>query len=328
MNTSPNFAHFSGGAFHFDPGSNPPAHMPMSGLEKVLRQLDAEVVDHFTGCGSPIPESIKGCRVLDLGCGTGRDVYLCAALAGPKGFVMGLDFEDESLMIARRHVESTMEKFGHTEPNVAFRKGSIGALGDAGLAEEDFDVVISNRAFNLADKKLKGLREVYRVLKPGGEFYFSDVFSDRRLPEGLDRDEAFAREHLDGAVYLGDFLRLVRKAGFCDPRIVSMSPLRVTDGDLAARLDSVGFSAVTLRLFKVVELEEGEEDYGQSAIYQGTVEGFAHHFILDGINRFDTGKSVRVGGNTARIIKMSRFSPHFTICGDTSRHFGPFVPPK
>lgn len=297
---------------------------PPHRLERILERLDAEITDHFSGCGSPIPESIEGRRILDLGCGTGRDVYLCAALAGPKGFVMGLDTEDEALAIARRHVEPVMERLGHAEPTVAFRQGSIERLRDAELGEEDFDVVISNRALNLVRDKLGVLREVFRVLKPGGEFYFSDVYSDRRLPADVAEDPEIAREQLGGALYLGDFVRLARRAGFLDPRIVAMQPLTLAEPELGVRLGGVVFWAATFRLFKIADLEDGEEDYGQAAVYQGTVEGCAHHFVLDARHRFETGHALRIGGNTARILATSRFAPHFGMCGDFSRHFGPF----
>jgi SAM-dependent methyltransferase len=282
------------------------------------------VVDRFTGCGSPIPEAIAGRRILDLGCGTGRDVFLCAALAGPDGLVMGLDREDELLAVARRHVETTMDQFGHPEPNVAFRKGLIENLEDAELEDEGFDVVSSNRALNLVPDKLRVLREVRRVLKPGGEFYFADVYTDRRLPDEVANDPEVLREQLGGALYVGDFVRKARKAGFPDPRIVARSPLALADPDLQIRLGGVVFWAVTFRLFKVRNLEDGEEDYGQAALYSGTIPGCAHHFRLDAENLFETGRAERIGGNTARILETSRFAPHFRILGNRSRHFGPF----
>lgn len=138
-------------------------------LREILARLPDEVVELFSGCGSPIPEAIDARRILDLGCGTGRDVFLCAALAGPGGFVMGLDREPELLAVARRHVEATMQRLGHPEPNVAFRQGMIEDLEAAGLDDEGFDVVISNRALNQVPDKLRVLREVFRVLKTGGE---------------------------------------------------------------------------------------------------------------------------------------------------------------
>lgn len=297
---------------------------PPHRLLDILERIPSEVVDRFSGCGSPIPEAIESMRVLDLGCGTGRDVYLCAALVGPGGFVMGIDRQDELLAVARRHVEATMAALGHREPNVAFRKGQIERLDVASLEDESFDVAISNRALNLVPDKLQVLREVHRVLKSGGEFYFSDVYADRRLPEEVVRDSAVAREQLGGALYLGDVVRLARRAGFTDPRIVERHPLTLADRDLQSRLGGVTFWAVTFRLFKVLDLEDGDEDYGQAASYRGTIPGCAHHFALDTANRFETGRAQRIGGNTALILQTSRLAAHFKVFGNRNLHFGPF----
>jgi len=305
------------------PGAAAPGEPPRR-LQEILQKIPAEVAELFSGCGSPIPEAVEGRRVLDLGCGTGRDVFLCAALVGPKGFVMGVDREDELLAVARRHVEPAMERFGHPEPNVAFRKGNIENLEHAGLEDEGFDVVVSNRALGLMPDKLRVLREVYRVLKPGGEFYFADVYSDRRLAEAVASDPEVGREQLGGALYVGDFVRLARTAGFADPRIVERSPLRLADADLQTRLGGVLFWVVTFRLFKVRGVEDGEEDYGQAARYLGTIPGCHHHFRLDAENHFEAGRSLRVGGNTARILGASRLAPHFQVLGDQTQHFGPF----
>lgn len=302
-----------------DTGPEPPVR-----LRQIMARLPQEVVERFTGCGSPIPEAIEGRRVLDLGCGTGRDVFLCAALAGPTGFVMGLDRDPDNLEVGRRNVEAAMRALGHPEPNVAFRQGNIENLEAAGVEDEGFDVVISNRALNLVRPALQVLREVYRVLKPGGEFYFADVYTDRRLPEEVASDPEVVHEHLGGAAYVGDFVRTARRAGFVDPRIVGRHPLRLADPHLESRLGGVGFWAVTFRLFKVFDLEDGEEDYGQAARYRGTIPGCAHHFALDAENRFEAGRAVPVGGNTARILLQSRFAPHFDLMGDFSRHYGPF----
>ena len=294
-------------------------------LARILEDLPAEVVERFSGCGSPIPEAIGGRRLLDLGCGTGRDAFLCANLAGPGGFVMGLDREPELLAVARRNVEEAMARFGHPEPNVAFRQGLIEDLAAAEVEDEGFDVVISNRALNLVPRKLAVLQEVHRVLKPGGEFYFADVYTDRRLPEEIGSDPEVLREQLGGALYVGDFVRMARRAGFADPRIVRRNPLTLADPDLHARLGGVAFWTVTFRLFKLPDLEDGDEDYGQAARYLGTIPGCAHHFCLDAENCFETGRAVRIGGNSDQILRVSRFAPHFEILGDRSRHFGPFA---
>ncbi len=79
-------------------------------IQKILEKVDSEIINKFYGCGSPIPPALEGCRVLDLGCGTGRDTYIFSKLVGKKGKVIGVDMTDEQLEIAHRHIDSQMRK--------------------------------------------------------------------------------------------------------------------------------------------------------------------------------------------------------------------------
>src|ERR1019366_9462132 len=69
---------------------------------EILEQINEEIQSMSYGCGLPIPPALEGCTVLDLGCGTGQDVYLASRLVGPDGFVIGVDMTDEQLAVARR----------------------------------------------------------------------------------------------------------------------------------------------------------------------------------------------------------------------------------
>lgn len=104
----------------------PPSH------REVLEAIDDEIKNRFYGCGSPIPAAIEGCTVLDLGCGSGRDVYLASRLVGPEGRVIGVDMTEEQLAVARRHRESQAKRFGMPKSNVEFRSGYMEDLGRAG----------------------------------------------------------------------------------------------------------------------------------------------------------------------------------------------------
>lgn len=122
---------------------------------------------------------------MDLGCGTGRDCYLASAMVGKNGQVIGIDMTDEQLEVANKHKEYHREAFGLGKSNVDFRKGVIEDLKSSGLEDNSVDVVISNCVINLSASKEQVFKEIWRVLKPGGELYFSDVFSDRRIPQYL-----------------------------------------------------------------------------------------------------------------------------------------------
>lgn len=74
-----------------------------------------------------------------------------------------------------------MEKFGFSKTNIEFKKGYIEDLKSVGIEDNSIDLVISNCVVNLSPNKEKVISEIFRVLKPGGELYFSDVFADRRL---------------------------------------------------------------------------------------------------------------------------------------------------
>ena len=84
------------------------------------------------------------------------------------------------------------------------------------------------------------------------------------------------------------------------------------------------FSERTVRVFKLADLEDACEDYGQVAVYRGTVPGHPHAFDFDMNNHFVTGKPMLVSGNLASMLSETRYAPAFTVYGDRSVHFGPF----
>lgn len=300
-----------------------PAEAPPAWLQRLLADIHPEIRERFYGCGSPIPPALDGCTVLDLGCGTGRDVYLLSRLVGPKGRVIGVDMTAQQLEVARRHAGHHMRRYGYARSNVEFHQGWIEDLTGLGIADASVDVVVSNCVINLSPAKHLVLQEVFRVLKPGGELYFSDVFADRRVPAELARDPVLRGECLGGALYWEDFRRLLQTLGCADARRMSSSPIRIQDPAVEQKIGFVNFSSVTVRAFKL-QLEDRCEDFGQVATYRGTMPEHPHRFALDDHHLFEAGKPLRVCGNTADMLAATRFAPHFEVAGDKTRHYGLF----
>lgn len=291
-------------------------------LKPLLARIHPEVLSRYYGCGLVCPPLLEGCRVLDLGCGSGRDVYALAQLVGATGEVIGVDMTVEQLAVAERHRQYHSELFGFD--NVRFLHGYIERLDELDLAPGSFDVIVSNCVINLSPDKDAVLRGIQKLLKPGGEFYFSDVYADRRVPEAVRNDPVLYGECLGGALYWNDFLRLAIRHNFADPRLVEDRPLAITDPQLQPRIGNLNFYSATYRLFKIDELESACEDYGQAVIYRGTIPEQPNRLVLDKHHDIETGRVFPVCGNTWRMLHDTRFANHFEFIGDFTRHYGLF----
>ncbi len=292
-------------------------------LRPLLKDLHPEVVARYYGCGTPLPPALEGSTVLDLGCGTGRDCYLLSRLVGESGHVIGVDMTDEQLKVANEYRNWHAERYGYQQSNVEFKKGNIEDLATAGIADNSIDLVVSNCVINLAADKKQVLSEILRVLKPGGEIYFSDVYADRRIPETLKTDPILLGECLGGALYWEDFRRLMQELACPDVRTVKSSPIALEDAEVEAKIGMVTFKSVTIRAFKM-PLEDRCEDFGQLATYKGTIAENPHAFDLDDHHHFETGKPLRVCGNSFDMLALSRYGQHFELIGNKNTHFGLF----
>ena len=293
-------------------------------LKPLLANIEPEVQERFYGCGSPLPFALEGCTVLDLGCGTGRDVYLASQLVGPNGKVIGVDMTQEQISVAKKYTKSHMDKFGYAESNVEFHHGTIEDLKSLGIADQSVDVVISNCVINLSPAKQKVFAEILRVLKPGGELYFSDVFADRRIPVELMQDEVLLGECLSGAMYFEDFRRMMHSLGVADVREVSSSVLTIEDSEIQQKVGATRFFSNTVRAFKLDSIEDRCEDYGQFVAYQGGISECPVAFVLDDHHVFELAKPMAVCGNTAAMLEETRFAKFFKVHGNRSNHFGLF----
>ena len=294
-------------------------------VAEVMPLVADEVIARFYGCGSPIPPALEGATVLDLGCGTGRDVYVLSKLVGPNGHVIGVDMTDEQLDVARRYQDYHAEKFGYEKSNVEFRLGYIEDLASCGIADESIDLVVSNCVVNLSPFKELVMSEVFRVLKPGGELYFADVYASRRLPEEVRNDPVVRGECLGGATYAPDFEQLMHECGF--PQVVwtVIDDMYVGELTINTRVGFTSFTSRTLRAIKCApdELEPAAEDYGQHATYLGGMPEMPRYFDWSCDLRFVKDRPCAIDGNTARMLAASRYGRFFEITPEGA-HRGAF----
>lgn len=166
------------------------------------------------GCGNPVAlASLKeGQTVLDLGSGAGIDCFLAAKQVGKTGTVIGVDMTHEMLARARENAE----KGGYA--NVEFRLGEIEALP---VADNTVDVVISNCVINLSPEKDRVFSEVFRVLKPGGQCFVSDIVLLKPLPEVIVNSPAAYTACVGGASMKDKYIQTMKDAGLGDVRILS-----------------------------------------------------------------------------------------------------------
>jgi len=185
----------------------------------LLEVIPVEVVERDYGCGDPTRWVRPGDTVLDLGSGSGKNAFLCAQLVGPEGRVIGLDRNGEMLALARWAAPIVADKIGYA--NVSFREAAIEDLGRdlAGvplLADASVDLVLSNCVLNLVrpDARPELLREIRRVLRPGGRVAISDIVSDRPVPLDLQQDPELWSGCISGAWQEDRFLEDFRALGF------------------------------------------------------------------------------------------------------------------
>lgn len=94
-------------------------------LQRALSNVHSDVADKYFGCGFLTPELLQGLRVLDMGCGAGRDCFVLAQLVGESGRVVGVDMAEEQLTTARATVDWHRERFGYQQANTVFLKGYL-----------------------------------------------------------------------------------------------------------------------------------------------------------------------------------------------------------
>jgi ubiquinone/menaquinone biosynthesis C-methylase UbiE len=159
------------------------------------------------GCGLPtqFAKIKKGDVVIDLGSGAGNDAFIARHETGETGKVIGIDFTPAMIERARNNAEVR----GYN--NVEFRQGDIEKMP---VTANVADVIVSNCVLNLVPNKDAVIKEIYRVLKPGGHFSISDIVLQGELPVNLQEAAEMYAGCVSGAIQKDDYLQLVEKNGF------------------------------------------------------------------------------------------------------------------
>jgi ubiquinone/menaquinone biosynthesis C-methylase UbiE len=167
-------------------------------------------------CGGAInyAEPRPGECCIDLGSGRGTDVLRMAEAVGNTGFVYGVDISDGMIETATKHTR----KLGIT--NVSFIQSDLEQINiPGGIA----DLIISNCTINPASDKLKVWNELFRLLKPGGRFVVSDIYSAKPVPEEYRNDPVAVSECWAGAVTREEYFATLIKAGFSQIKVLEES---------------------------------------------------------------------------------------------------------
>ncbi len=197
-------ARFPRGEFHFPTGR--PIMERLGYQQQFLDRLPPKAMESFAGVGhhfgmAPLQ---SGEHVLDLGSGSGSDVFHAALQVGSGGRAVGIDMTDQMLSKARKLAESFEIE------NVEFVEGHIEELP---FDDASFDCVISNGVVNLAVDKSVIFEGVKRILKPGGRMMFSDIVTGVELPTSVRENCELWAECIGGACEQQDYLRILTDAG-------------------------------------------------------------------------------------------------------------------
>ena len=159
------------------------------------------------GCGLPtqFAKVKKGDVVIDLGSGAGNDAFIARNETGETGKVIGIDFTPA--MIERARQNNEVRGFN----NVEFRQGDIEKMP---VTANTADVIVSNCVLNLVPNKDGVIKEIYRVLKPGGHFSISDIVLEGQLPKEIREAAEMYAGCVAGAIQKQVYLELIEANGF------------------------------------------------------------------------------------------------------------------
>lgn len=227
---------------HFEIGR--PLAERLGYASELLDSIPAEAVASFAGVGHflDLAQLVPGMSVLDLGCGSGTDVFCAAVLVGDAGRVVGVDI-----------TEAQLEKAGRLRDAGGFDQVELvqAHMEELPFDDSTFDAVISNGVINLSPRKGQVFAEAARVLRPGGRLALADIVSDRALKERTRRNVDLWAACIAGAVPSDAYMEAIQAAGLRLGEVRSNPYRFVSDGALEAS-SRYGVKSVSL----VAEREE------------------------------------------------------------------------
>ncbi|OQP54544.1 arsenite S-adenosylmethyltransferase [Niastella yeongjuensis] len=178
------------------------------------------------GCGLPtqFAKIKKGDVVIDLGSGAGNDAFIARHETGETGKVIGIDFTPAMIERARQNAE--IRGFH----NVEFRQGDIEKMP---ITSNVADVIVSNCVLNLVPNKDVVIKEIYRVLKPGGHFSISDIVLEGTLPANIQQAAEMYAGCVSGAIQKQVYLELIEQNGFTGITLQKEKVIHIPDDILS-----------------------------------------------------------------------------------------------
>lgn len=183
----------------------------------LIKDLPTEAVMASAGCGNPtaIGELLPGETVVDFGSGGGIDCFIAAKAVGETGKVIGVDMTQDMVDLARSNAKKL------EMDNVEFH---LTEMEHTPLADNSTDAIISNCVINLAPDKNEVFKEAFRILKPGGRAYISDMLLVNELPNEAKEDKKNWVMCLSGAEPKDVYIGKMKDAGFMDVQILEDKP--------------------------------------------------------------------------------------------------------
>jgi arsenite methyltransferase len=183
------------------------------------------------GCGLPtqFANIKKGDVVIDLGSGAGNDAFIARHETGETGRVIGIDFTPAMIEKARANAEAR----GYN--NVEFRQGDIEKMP---VTANVADVIVSNCVLNLVPNKDAVIKEIFRVLKPGGHFSISDVVLEGQLPKEINEAAEMYAGCVAGAIQKQAYLQLIEANGFKNINVQKDKAIIIPDDILSTYLSA------------------------------------------------------------------------------------------